>query len=575
MAGSGVAGAVDFTAVADFALTIAAASQTGTASFTVTPENDAIDESDETLTVSGTVSTVPDLAVTAATLTLTDDDGPPTGVTLAVQPGSVAEDGGAATVEVTATVAGSARAEPTEVTLTVAGSGVAGAVDFAAVADFALTIAAASQTGTASFTVTPENDAIDESDETLTVSGTVSTLPDLAVTAATLTLTDDDGPPTRVTLTVSGTVSTLPDLAVTAADFALTLTLTDDDDVRPTGVTLTLNPCSRTSVAEDGGAATVEVTATVAGSARAEPTEVTLTVAGSGAAGAVDFTAVADFALTIAAASQTGTASFTVTPENDAIDESDETLTVSGTVSTGPDLAVTAATLTLTDDDVASTGIALTLNPASVSEGAGGTAVTVTAALDESARTGDTEVTVSVAGTTATEGTDFAAVTGVALTIAAGAPSGEATFTLTPTQDEIAEGDETLTVSGTVSTVPDLAVTAATLTLTDDDGPPTGVTLAVQPGSVAEDGGAATVEVTATVAGSARAEPTEVTLTVAGSGVAGAVDFTAVADFALTIAAASQTGTASFTVTPENDAIDESDETLTVSGTVSTGRTWR
>ena len=231
---------------------------------------------------------------------------------------------------------------------------------------------------------------------------------------------------------------------------------------------------------------------------------------------------------------------------------------------------MTAATLTLTDDDVASTGIALTLNPASVSEGAGGTAVTVTAALDESARTGDTEVTVSVAGTTATEGTDFAAVTGVALTIAAGAPSGEATFTLTPTQDEIAEGDETLTVSGTVSTLPDLAVTAATLTLTDDDGPPTGVTLAVQPGSVAEDGGAATVEVTATVAGGARAEAVEVTVAVAGSGAAGAVDFAAVADFALTIAAASQTGTASFTVTPENDAIDESDETLTVSGTVST-----
>ena len=59
----------------------------------MTEVSDAIDESDETLTVSGTVSTVPDgVAVTAATLTLTDRRRPPTGVTLAVEPGSVAED---------------------------------------------------------------------------------------------------------------------------------------------------------------------------------------------------------------------------------------------------------------------------------------------------------------------------------------------------------------------------------------------------------------------------------------------------------------------------------------------------
>ena len=55
----------------------------------------------------------------------------------------------------------------------------------------------------------------------------------------------------------------------------------------------------------------------------------------------------------------------------------------------------------------------------------------------------------SVAGDTATVGDDFATVSSFNVTIPATQSSGEAgTFSLTPVNDAIAEGDETLQVSG-------------------------------------------------------------------------------------------------------------------------------
>ena len=88
-------------------------------------------------------------------------------------------------------------------------------------------------------------------------------------------------------------------------------------------------------------------------------------VAGSGDPAAVDFDPVASFTITIAAESPDGTGTFTLTPEDDAVDEPDETLTVSGSA----DLAVISAEVLLTDDDETSTEITLTAAPATVSEG--------------------------------------------------------------------------------------------------------------------------------------------------------------------------------------------------------------
>ncbi len=115
----------------------------------------------------------------------------------------------------------------------------------------------------------------------------------------------------------------------------------------------------------------------------------------------------------------------------------------------------------------------LSVNPASVGEADGATAVVVTAALHGrrpglgdggDGRGGDT-------GDSATEGTDYATVSDFTVTIGANATSGTGTFTLTPTQDLLVEGDETISVKGTAT---GLTVTGASLTLTDDETVSTG-----------------------------------------------------------------------------------------------------
>ena len=93
--------------------------------------------------------------------------------------------------------------------------------------------------------------------------------------------------------------------------------------------------------------------------------------------------------------------------------------------------------------------------------------------------------------------------------------SGEATFTLTPVDDGVAEGDEAITVSGSAS---GLSVEPAELTLEDDDEASTSVELSVSPASASEDGGAQQIEVTAALDGAARTAATAVTVSVGAPG---------------------------------------------------------
>ena len=221
--------------------------------------------------------------------------------------------------------------------------------------------------------------------------------------------------------------------------------------------------------------------------------------------------------------------------------------------------------MTLTDDETAPTAITLTVSPASVREDDSATAVTVTATLDGSVTLSSaTEVAVMVGGGTAASGTDYATVADFTLTIAATESTGTGTFTLTPTQDSIAEGDETIDVTGSAN---DFTVTKATMTLTDDETAPGTITLAASPASVGEDASATQVTVTATLDGSVTlAGAMEVTVSVGGGTATSGTDYTAVAPVTLTIAAGQATATASFMVTPVDDAVDEEDETMAVSG---------
>ena len=511
VAGSGVADAVDFDPVAGFAIMIGSGKTSGTGTFTLTPENDLVDESDETLSIDG----MSDLPVTGTTVELVDDDEASTAITLAADPSRVSEGDGATPVEVTATLDAGARTEATTVTVAVAGSGKADAVDFDPVAGFAIMIGSGKTSGTGTFTLTPENDLVDESDETLSIDG----MSDLPVTGTTVELVDDDEASTAITL---------------AAD--------------------------PSRVSEGDGATPVEVTATLDAGARTEATTVTVAVAGSGKADAVDFAAVRDFTIMIAAGDRSGTGTFTLAPEDDNVDESDETLTVDGS----SDLSVTGDTITLADDDQPSGEILLSASPTRIPEDGGARAVEVTATLDASARTVPTTVSVSVADSGRPAAVDYvASETAFDVTIAAGATSVTKIFMVTPEDDEVDERDEVLDVTG----ASDLPVTPTVVTLTDDDQTSTEIFLSAIPSSISEGAGETAVEVTATLDAGARTAETAVGVTVSGSGDPDAVDFADVPDFTITIAEGATSGRGRFTLTPEDDSLAESSETLTMGGT--------
>ena len=184
---------------------------------------------------------------------------------------------------------------------------------------------------------------------------------------------------------------------------------------------------------------------------------------GSRATSGTDYTAVSDFTVTIPRETASGTGTFTLTPTQDDIAEGDETIDITGTAD---DFTVTKAEMTLTDDETAPASITLTTSPTSLGEDDDATTVTVTATLGGSATLlTATEVTVSVGGGSATSGTDYTAVSDFTVTIPKETASGSGTFTLTPVQDSIAEGDETIDVTGTAD---GFTVTKAEMMLTDD-----------------------------------------------------------------------------------------------------------
>ena len=295
-----------------------------------------------------------------------------------------------------------------------------------------------------------------------------------------------------------------------------------DNDIAPTGMTLTASP---DRVSEDAGATAITVTATLNGQrSLARDTRVQLALE-DGSAAADDDYEPATARLTIPAGQMNATATLTLTPVDDTVWEGDETVTIAGTAG---DLSVTPAEVTITDDDTAPTGVTLTLAPTVIGEGAGETELTVTATLTGGdSRIADTEIALSVEGvsltqddgngsttaTTAAASDDFS-YAAATLTIPAGRMSGSATLAFTPVDDTMVEDDETAQVTGTAE---GLIVTAAGLTIEDDDQEPTRIGLSVSPAQVKEGDGATTLTVTATLeGGGTRTSATAVSLTVAG-----------------------------------------------------------
>lgn len=142
-------------------------------------------------------------------------------------------------------------------------------------------------------------------------------------------------------------------------------------------------------------------------------------------------------------------------------------------------------------DDDATTCITLTVSPSRVSEGASPTTVTVTATVNGGATYREEQtVAVSVAGALPVGwetalANDFKAVPDFNIQVLAGDTRATKTFDLTLVNDDVAEEDETLTVSGTFGE--GATATAATLTIVDND--TAGVTVSLEQVVVTEAAG--------------------------------------------------------------------------------------
>ena len=612
VAGNTATEGVDFAAVTGFTITIPQGQTEAIGDFRLVPANDDIDEgSGETLAVSGATT---GLTVHSAALTISDDDErgieiTPQTVTVDEQDGSdytvalTSEPTGDVEVRVTVEDNGdvtvspdrltfTARNWPQPQTVTVAAADDAdGNDDTARIAHLASGADYRNVTGdSVAVTVTDDDERgvqveptdlslseggretytvvlLTQPTGTVTVTTTVIGDPDVSVSprsfgfgtgnwnrARTVTVTAaQDLDHTADTATVRHAVSgaDYEDYAVTAASVSVTV---DDDEVPSTEIRLSVSP----ERAPEARATRLTVTAELNAAPQAAPVTVTLELQSGTAQVETDFEQAAPVTLTIAAAARRGTRVLTLTPVSDEVDEDDETVRLQA--STVASLTLVPAQLEVTIEDDDERGVRMSRQTLSVTEGRPGVRYTVRLESQPTAPvtvstvvSGDSEVSVQPASLGFTTA-DWSTWQGLTVTVA-----------------HDADGDDeqaTITHRATGGDYGAAAAAVLTVNVRDDDETSTALTLSVDPTEVAEDGGGATVTVTAALNGAARAAATEVAVTVAGNTATEGVDFAAVTGFTITIPQGQTEAMGDFRLVPENDDLDEgSGETLTVSGT--------
>ena len=295
---------------------------------------------------------------------------------------------------------------------------------------------------------------------------------------------------------------------------------------------------------------------------------VTVTVAAAAGANtaAGDFALSAATTLTFAVNATTSTGLVTVTAVNDTTDAPDRSVTVSGTASDSLGLTNNPSSVTLAiPDDEGAPGVVLSLNPASVSEDGGTSAVSATLSHPSSQ---PSTVTVTAVSGAYTVGAGAAGT----IVIAAGATTAATdTATVTAVNDDVHQGSagRSVTVTATLTNGQGAgAVTGASLTLTDDETLPM-ASLVLSATSISENGGVSTVAARLSGPSSQPVTVTVATAAVASSG-AVAADFTQTGT-TLTIAAGSTTSAGTVTVRGNDNNVDAANKSVTVSGTAAGG----
>ena len=522
----------DFAAVTDFDLTIPPHTASGTATFTLVPVDDAVDEVDETVRITGTTSTAGlTVASPGPVVTIIDDDDQP-GVTLSTDALQVPPD-------VTTTYTVVLDSEPTA-SVTVKVDVVSGGIHIL-VLPFSLTFSPMNWDQPQTLTATTKRYA-------------------------------QAGEEARIHHWISG-----GDYAASSAYLAATVAAPATPS---TELALSVNWSGRT----EGTVIpirTMTVTGTLSAAPRAQATEVSLAVVATTASDDDFVVSNLQNPLTIPAHESSGTTTFTLEVLDDEEHEINEILEVRGTT-TAANLTVTPAIVTIHDDDEPEITVTIR-EPRAFTEGAGKVTIPfhVEAVGLRQPNTGLTVIVSTVDGT-ATSPADYLGITYAELYIQTRywTPAGDGmTWTgttpwpvsLTIVDDTVSERSETLTVNTVVSDRfggPSVAPNQE-ITILDNDATATAVVLWVDPSEVAEGAGTTeqSVTVTGMLNGAARTQDTVVSVSVAGSGASGVVGFSPVTSFDLTIPAHQFSGTATFQLVPDNDDVDEADETVTVSGT--------
>ena len=444
-------------------------------------------------------------------------------------------------------------------------------------ATFTITLSAASdQDVSAGWSTKQAGDALDPGETALpdkdytAASGTVSIPAGDRSATFTVTTTQDtlvEGAETFLVMLDEATAGNsspaeMVPLGVTVAEGTIT-----DDDTAPTG--LTISSVSHNQVDEDAGATDITVTVALDGTTQfTVDTPVTVEMIDrpgvqNNATLGVDYTATTAN-VAIPAGESSVTATITLTPVDDSLSENDEIARLSAK---SPVFAGSAGKgVKIVDNDVEPGEVVLTVAPDTVSESASSVQLTVTGSLaGQSSRVIDTVVSLELTDDTATAGEDYQAATAT-LTIPAGGMSATATMTLQVLDDDVAEGNETLEVTGAVPGT--ITARPAEVVIQDDDQEPTSISLSATTGPISEGGGAATIPVRATlIGGGTRSTDTEVTLSVADVSATASDDYTAAWDSStLAIPAGEFSATANLTLTPVEDTVYEGDEHVAVRG---------
>ena len=500
-----------------FSSTVTFASGETTKSVTIPLINDSSDEDDETFTVTLSSANNATISSATATATITDDDAPPA---LSIQTVSVAENAGTASLNVTLDAA-------SEKTITVDYASSAGTAchcssDFNAISSTTLTFSAGQTSKTISVTI--NDDSVDEMDETFDITLSNPSNATIAVATGTVTVTDNDPAPTIsindvTTADETAAASNLVATISSASEKTITIdfassdgTATAGSDYTATSGTITFAagettkniPISVVADAFDEIDETVSVTLSNPNNVTINDGVGELTITDDDVAPTLsiadltipDESAVSrDIVVTLASPSQqtitvdfatsdgtatdtndyvstTGTLTFNpgdttknipITMVQDAIDEVNETFTVTISNPTNSTISTAAATITITDDDPTPS---LAVNGANLTETSANLNFTVTLS-GQSSQT----VTASYATSdgSATAGADYTSSSGT-VTFAPGVVS--QIISVGILADTISEYDETFSVTLSSPSNATLGTPVGTMLINDDDALP-------------------------------------------------------------------------------------------------------